>query len=133
MKAYQVKYTNNKGFLLLEVMVALFLLIGTVSGIALYQAHTQILCSDAHKRHQVLAVTNTVLEQLHTTGIIVPVTVIEGVTVVIKPALFDSPFTDYSGDDRNGCVFLTVQTTWTTTAGLPVSMEFITCMKLGRA
>jgi len=121
-RVYQVILHCNKGFLLLEIIIALFLLITTVSGIALYQAHTHMLCADAKKRHQAIALTDTVLETLSASGSLIASTVHDGITVTISPIISPNILA-YDG-------IFAVTTSWNTTAGLPLSISCITYMSM---
>jgi Tfp pilus assembly protein PilV len=127
-QVYQIT-NHHKGFLLLEVIIALFLLITTVSGIAVYQAHTHMLCIDAKKRHEALAMTTTVIETLSATKTIIPLTVHDDITVTVTPlSNYYIPVTAIAHNDR--LLFLEVTTSWKTTTILPTSMSCIICMNV---
>ncbi|MBS1986328.1 type II secretion system protein [Candidatus Dependentiae bacterium] len=125
---YQSMYGNKQGFMLLELLVAVTLFIGTVAGIALYQAHTYALCGDTKKRHAAVAVTRRVLERLYATGIYVPSSTIDGITVSISP--HNNPLPEGAFNEEV-VQFLLVKTSWIAVNGVPTNTSFSICRKVG--
>lgn len=129
---YQLKLIHNKGFLLVESLLALFLLMTSISGIAVYQAHTYALCADTKKRHEALALTNTVIETLHATHTIMPSTRLGDVIVTVKPiALKDFVLVESNVSPHDELIFLEIESSWRLTSGLQTSARCITCMHRG--
>lgn len=131
-RRYQVMQQNKKGFLLVELLLALFMLIASISGIAVYQAHTYALCGDTKKRHEALNITNKVIETLHATHQIVPSIVVSDVMVKVKPVAMSTYLhvkPNLPSSDEP--IFLEIDTSWRLTSGAHTFFHTITCMYVG--
>lgn len=129
---YQLMQQNKKGFLLVELLLALFMLIASISGIAVYQAHTYALSCDTKKRHEAINITNAVIETLHATRQITGSTVMSNVTVTVKPVAMSRYLPiSLSVPERDELILLEIETAWKLVSGRDTSMRCITCIHVG--
>lgn len=129
---YQVMQQNNKGFLLVELLLALFMLLASISGIAVYQAHTYALCCDTKKRHEAINITNAIIETIHATRHIGSSTVMSDVTVTVKPVSVSMYLPgSQSLPMSDELIFLEIETSWRLTSGAHTLFHTATCMHVG--
>lgn len=113
----------KKGFLLLELLLAMSILISVLATLTLYQMQTYALYKNAQKRHQALHIADTILETIsYTKKIQSTISFEDGITIVVRQVA--CPLDNFEGEDV--CIFIELEVSWQLSSGLREKASFVT-------